>query len=71
MAQKTDGRTAVKVVKLCRDPVKLTALLYLKDALLQERYEDCREIIEIALEFGARPSEIHLLLEDPRRKPAY
>jgi len=50
-------------------PVKLTALLYLKQALLKERYEMCRELISIAKEFGAKESEIERLLEDPRRTP--
>ena len=52
-----------------RDPVRLTALLYLKEALLQERYEECREIIAIAYEFGAKENEVQALLEDPRRNP--
>ena len=52
-----------------RDPVKLTALLYLREALLLERYEDCAEFIATALEFGAIPEEIRALLEDPRRHP--
>ena len=53
-----------------RDPVKLTALLYLKDALLGERYEECAEFIAVAREFGAQPFEVQYLLEDPRRKPS-
>lgn len=52
-----------------RDPVRLTALLYLKEALLQERYEECREIISVAYEFGAKENEVQALLEDPRRNP--
>ncbi len=52
-----------------RDPVKLTALLYLREALLQERYEDCAEFIAIATEFGAQATEVFRLLEDPRRQP--
>ena len=52
-----------------RDPVKLTALLYLREALLQERYEECAEMIAIAAEFGATAQEIQLLLEDARRRP--
>ena len=52
-----------------RDPVKLTALLYLRDALLGERYEECADIIAIAVEFGASDREIRFLLEDARRKP--
>ena len=52
-----------------RDPVRLTALLYLKEALLKECYEECRAIIAVAYEFGATENEIHGLLEDPRRNP--
>lgn len=52
-----------------RDPVKLTALLYLREALLEEVYELCPEFIAIAKEFGARDVEIRTLLEDPRRHP--
>ncbi len=54
---------------ITKDPVKLTALLYLKEALLNQEYEVCREFIEIAKEFGAQDFEIQYLLEDPRRKP--
>ena len=52
-----------------RDPVKLTALIYLREALAAERYEDCAEIIAIAKEFGALNEEVRVLLEDPRRHP--
>ena len=55
--------------KRARDPVRLTALLYLREALLEERYEDCGEFIAIALEFGASDKEVRNLLEDPRRHP--
>lgn len=55
--------------RIVRHPVKLTALLYLKEALLAERYEDCRVFIGIAKEFGAKEFEIRDLLEDPRRIP--
>ena len=51
-------------------PVKLTALLYLKEALLREQYEKCAEIVALAQEFGALPYEIRDLLEDPRRSPS-
>lgn len=54
---------------LRRDPVKLTALLYLREALLLERYEECGEFIKIAREFGAHEYEIQRLLEDARRTP--
>ena len=55
--------------RVVRHPVKLTALLALKEALLEEKYEECSEIIAIAREFGARDFEIYYLLEDPRRRP--
>ena len=52
-----------------RHPVKTTALLYLREALLNEVYEDCAFAIQIAKEFGAQEFEIKNLLEDPRRRP--
>ena len=51
-------------------PVKLTALLYLKEALFREQYEKCPEIVAVAKEFGAEDFEIGDLLEDPRRSPS-
>lgn len=59
----------VETRRIAKHPVKLTALLYLRDALREERYEECAELIEIAHEFGAKPFEIQNLLEDPRRMP--
>ncbi len=50
-----------------KDPVKLTALLYLREALISERYEECAFFIATALEFGASASEIDNILEDPKR----
>ena len=58
-----------KAVNPKKHPLKLTALLYLKEALLAEKYEDCREMVATALEFGALPLEVQYLLEDPRRIP--
>ncbi len=54
---------------VARHPLKLTALLYLKEALIKERYETCTEIIRYARWFGASDFEISALLEDPRRSP--
>ena len=54
---------------MSKHPVKLTALLYLKEALQRERYEICEGFIEVAQEFGAQDYEIQDLLEDPRRSP--
>lgn len=51
------------------DPVALTALLTLKEALVQENYEICQEVIDTALEFGATQGQVFGLLEDIRRSP--
>jgi len=61
---------ATRYRRRSRDPVKLTALIYLREALIAERYEGCAEIIAIAKEFGALDEEIRVLLEDPRRHPS-
>lgn len=58
------------LLEVKRNPVKLTALLYLKEALLRQRYEECPLFIRVAGEFGASEQEIAQLLEDPRRMPA-
>ena len=52
-----------------KHPVKLTALAYLREALLNEVYEECAFAIEVAKEFGAEDFEVQNLLEDPRRQP--
>jgi len=52
-----------------RNPVKLTALLYLREALRAERFEECDQFIRVAREFGAQEREIEELLEDARRMP--
>ena len=44
--------------RVSKHPVKLTALLYLKEALLRENYEICPEVIATAKEFGAADFEI-------------
>lgn len=59
--------STIRFVK--KDPIKLTALLYLREALIEERYEECAEIIKIAEDFGAQDFEIQDLLEDTRRLP--
>ncbi len=58
-----------KNARLSHHPVRITALLYLKEALIREQYEKCTELIATAKEFGATPNEIRYLLEDPRRSP--
>ena len=59
----------LRQVKRTKHPVRVSALWELRRALLEEKYEDCREIIAIAKEFGASQAEVYYLLEDPRRKP--
>ena len=46
------------------DTLKATALLYLREALAGERYEDCAELIQTAQELGALPGEISALLAE-------
>ena len=70
MAPQIQQRTRNGSSRRLGNPLRLTALLYLKDALLTERYEECAEIIAWAQEFGALDNEIRYLLEDPRREPA-
>ncbi len=70
MAQKLNVRIPPGRRRLEIDPVALTALLYLKEALVEERYEECAGIIRLALEFGAGEARVGYLLEDPRRPVA-
>ncbi|MBI3292929.1 MAG: hypothetical protein HYZ73_09025 [Elusimicrobia bacterium] len=57
------------LLRVAKNPVKLTALLYFKEALLKQRYELCPGFLEVAREFGVQEREIEELLEDPRRTP--
>ena len=70
MSQKLNVRVPPGRRRSELDPVGLTALLYLKEALVEERYEECAAIIRIALEFGAGEARVGYLLEDPRRAVA-
>ncbi len=44
--------------------LKATSLLYFKDALLNQRYEDCAELIRAAKSFGAQPGEISRIIAE-------
>lgn len=44
-------------------PVRLTALIYLRETLKAEIYEECAALIEIAKEFGACEEEIESVLD--------
>jgi len=70
MSTATNRTSISRYRRRTRDPVKLTALIYLREALIAERYENCADFIAIAKEFGALNEEIRVLLEDPRRHPS-
>ena len=42
--------------------LQVTALQYLKEALGQERYEECAELVRAAKMFGAQPGQIRAVL---------
>ena len=44
--------------------LKATSLLYFKDALLNQQYEDCAELIRTAKSFGAQPGEISRIIAE-------
>ena len=69
MQPETRPKSRGKVRRIKKHPLKLTALLYLREALLEERYEICRGLVRLARRFGAADFEIENLLEDPRRLP--
>ena len=69
MLKEVENARAPTLRKVRKEPVKLTALLYLREALRKERYEDCPQFVRVAKEFGAQEREIVELLEDPRRMP--
>ena len=69
MSPMIENARAPTLVRVRRNPVKLTALLYLREALRSQRYEECAQFIAIAKEFGAQEREIEELLEDARRMP--
>ena len=48
--------------------LKVTSLLYLKDALQAERYEECATLIQSAKNFGASLSEISEIIAKHIRK---
>jgi hypothetical protein len=43
-------------------PVKVTALNYIREALEEERYEEVRDMIAIAREFGAGHWDIRIAM---------
>ena len=68
--QKIDGNVRGPTLLIVRkNAVKLTALLYLREALQREQYEQCPLFAAVARRNGAQEREIEELLEDPRRIP--
>ena len=65
-ATKNGGRSPRKD-RTVPSPFQLTALLYLQQAILSERYEMCREIIDAAEDIGVPEFDIHDVLESPTR----
>jgi len=50
--------------------LKLTALLYLKEALVNQEFETCPELIETAKKAGAEQEEISTILAEYLNVPA-
>ncbi|OGX06290.1 MAG: hypothetical protein A2Z88_00580 [Omnitrophica WOR_2 bacterium GWA2_47_8] len=46
------------------DTLKVTALLYFKEALAQERYEECAELIQAAKNFGVEQDEVKGIINE-------
>lgn len=44
--------------------LKVTALLYFKEALVKEQYETCAELLQSARGYGANPNEIHAVIDE-------
>ena len=50
---------------LVPDPIlKMTALLYLKEALIVQEYESCQELIDTAKDLGVNPGDISAVIAD-------
>ena len=44
--------------------LKLTALLYFKEALIAQEYESCQELIDTAKDLGVNPGDISAVIAD-------
>jgi len=44
--------------------LKVTALLYLNEALITQKYESCQELIDTALNLGVNQSDINAVIAD-------
>ena len=50
------------------DMLKLTALLYFREALIKEQFEDCAELVRTAKEYGADSRHIRAVIASTVRK---
>jgi hypothetical protein len=51
--------------QLAADEVlKATSLIYLRDALVKEQYEQCPELVKIAKDFGASLTEVRTVIAE-------
>ena len=44
--------------------LKVTALLYLKEALVAQQYEACQELVDTAKKLGVAPGDISAVIAD-------
>ena len=63
MAAVRIGRAVTPAEQQARHVVLMTALVYLREALAMEQYEECREIIALAQGFGATELQIQQALQ--------
>jgi len=56
------GRKNNQDVNSRENMLKVTALLYLKEALYKERYEECPQLIEVAKRYGVEQDEIQKVI---------
>ena len=57
------GRAVTPAEQQAQHVVVMTALVYLREALAMEQYEECRQIITLAQEFGATELQIQQTLQ--------
>ena len=51
--------------------LQVTALAYLQDALANERYEECAELVKAARKYGAPANDIQKVLAEGARRARF
>ncbi len=51
--------------------LQVTALAYLQDALTNERYEECAQLVKAARQYGAQAREIQKVLVDGAKRTRF